>query len=106
MGQGGGMPMGAPGMGAPPMGGGMPMGGGGGGTMPGCAPDGTPLYPEQPQMDINSLMQQMPGLTLPMLLQMIAQTSQPMEEAQEGRGAMQGGPNPLLAALMQMGAAP
>lgn len=98
--QGGGPPMAAPpmmqgGM----MGGGMPMGGP-------PQPQGASPYPPVPQVDLLSLLKQFPGLTPELLLQLIGQTADPMEEAMESRGAMQGQPNPLLAALMQTGAAP
>lgn len=94
----------------PMMQGGGMMGGMTGGGMPMAPapmpPQGASPYPAVPQVDLLSLMQQFPGITPDLLLQLIGQTANPMEEAMEGRGAMQGQPNPLLAALMQTGAAP
>lgn len=92
---GGGMPQAAP-----PMGGMMPQGMPPQGAMP------SEPFPNVPQVDLMSVLQQFPGITPEMLLQLIGQTANPMQEAQMGRGAMAGQSNPMLAMLQQVGAAP
>lgn len=87
----------------------MPMGQGqmpmaGGAPAPGMTPQ--QMYPEMMPVDPTAMLQQIPGLTPEMLLQMLQSAGDPMQLAQQGRGQPTAPPNPLLQALMATGGMP